>query len=162
VQVADGELGALDVDGEVDFAASAQILDVAVASMLWPARYSPSTFLANLLLDIIACCTGVDVLRKWRKRDGFVEVRVLGDEGAFAVIPGLEDFGGGRAAEDARVDEASELDAGDVAGGAVDAFEVPDGFGSVGQLVAVMVSHQEESELTASGIRRPGSLLRSP
>jgi hypothetical protein len=28
------------------------------------------------------------------------------------------------------VDEAGELDVGDVAGGAVDAFEVPDGFGS--------------------------------
>jgi hypothetical protein len=28
------------------------------------------------------------------------------------------------------VDEAGEFDAGDVAGGAVDAFEVPDGFGS--------------------------------
>lgn len=28
------------------------------------------------------------------------------------------------------MDESGELDTGDVAGGAVDAFEVPDGFGS--------------------------------
>jgi len=32
------------------------------------------------------------------------------------------------------VDEAGEFNAGDVAGGAVDAFEVPDGFGSVGEV----------------------------
>ena len=60
--------------------------------------------------------------------DDAVHVRAGVDEGLFAGVPGLEDGGRGRAAEDARVDEAGEFDAGDVPGGAVDAFEVPDGF----------------------------------
>ena len=34
--------------------------------------------------------------------------------------------------EDARVDEACEADTGDVTGAAVDAFEIPDGFGRFG------------------------------
>ena len=50
------------------------------------------------------------------------------DELAFALVPGSEDLGAGCTAEDARVDEACETDAGDVATGAEDAFEVPDGF----------------------------------
>ena len=54
-----------------------------------------------------------------------------GDEFAFAFVPLGEDFGRRGAAEDARVDEAGELDAGNVAGGAVDAFEVPYCFSAV-------------------------------
>ena len=53
-----------------------------------------------------------------------------GDELSFALVPLGEDFGAGCAAEDTRVDEAGEADARDVAGGAKDAFEVPNGFGS--------------------------------
>lgn len=93
MQVADRELGALDVDREVDFAASAQVLDVAVAAVFGSARYSTCAFLAHLLLDIVACGACVDVLGEWWVRDCLVEVGVLGDEGAFAVVPGLEDFG---------------------------------------------------------------------
>ena len=59
-------------------------------------------------------------------------VGACGDELAFAGVPGVEDFGGGGAAEDSGVDEAGEFYAGDVAGGAVDSFEVPDCFGAGG------------------------------
>lgn len=67
------------------------------------------------------------------KRQGDVSVELVGgDELGFALVPGVEDFLGGSTAEDAGVDEAGELDVGDVAGGAVDAFKVPDGFGCGG------------------------------
>jgi len=56
---------------------------------------------------------------------------------AFAAVPFCEDFGGGCAAEDTRVDETREADVGDVAGGAEDAFKVPDGFCSVVASVSV-------------------------
>lgn len=77
-------------------------------------------------------------LRLGRLGDGAVEMRVRGYEFALALVPSVEDFGGGCAAEDAGVDEACEADAGDVAGGAVDTFEVPDGFGSVVLLVSML------------------------
>lgn len=54
----------------------------------------------------------------------------LGDEGCFALVPGLEDFVRGRASEDAGMDEAGKPDTRNVAGAAVNALEVPDGFGA--------------------------------
>ena len=39
MEIADAEFGALDVDGEVDFAASAEILDVAVSTMFGTACF---------------------------------------------------------------------------------------------------------------------------
>lgn len=64
----------------------------------------------------------------WRRYD---TLEFIGsDEVSFAFVPGGEDFGRGGAAENARVDEAAELDAGDVARCAENAFKVPDGLGS--------------------------------
>jgi hypothetical protein len=68
------------------------------------------------------------ILRVRRLRNDAVEVRVRSNELALALVPCLEDLGGGRAAEDAGVDEACEADAGDVARRTEDAFKVPDGF----------------------------------
>jgi hypothetical protein len=62
-------------------------------------------------------------------------VATLADKLCFTIVPNLEDFMAGSAAKNARVDQTSEFDAWDVAGGAVDAFEVPDGFGS-GKMLA--------------------------
>lgn len=73
----------------------------------------------------------MDVLRLRGLRDDAVE-RCGGDEVGFAGVPGGEDGGGGSAAEDAGVDEPGEADVREVAGGAEDAFEVPDCFGAVG------------------------------
>lgn len=66
-----------------------------------------------------------------------------GDEFAFAFVPVGEDFGRRGATENARVDEAGEFDAGDVAGGAVDAFEVPDCFGAVGGWLVMWTRERE-------------------
>lgn len=62
------------------------------------------------------------VLWLGRQRDVAVHVAARRDEFCLALVPRLEDFGGGRAAQDAWVDEAGEAHAGDVAGGAEDAY----------------------------------------
>lgn len=53
------------------------------------------------------------------------------DQLALALIPRREDLGRRRAAQDAWVDESCEFDVRQVSRGAVDAFKVPDGLGSV-------------------------------
>lgn len=130
VQVTNRELRAFDVHRQVDFRAAGEVLDIAVPTVLRSPWYSTGSLFPDLLLDIVSCAAGVDVLRLRRECDFPAHVAALLDQLAFAVVPGLEDFVGRRAAQDTRVDEPGEPDAGDVAGGAVDAFEVPDGFGS--------------------------------
>lgn len=130
VQVADAELGALDVHGQVDLAAAAQVLDVAVAAVLGPAGDGASALAPDLVLDVARRAPGVDVLRLRRLGDDGVEL-VLADQLGFALVPGREHFGRRCAAHDTRVNEAWEAHVRDVAGGAEDAFEVPDGLGGV-------------------------------
>lgn len=146
VEVADAEFGAGDVDGEVDFAAAAEVLDaasrqsgslhggeegcvLAVAAVLGAAGDGPRALVADLLGGRGVGAPGVRAPGLGRERDDAVQL-VGCDELALAPVPRLQDLGGRRAAEDARVDEAGELDARDVAGRAVDALEVPDGLGS--------------------------------
>ena len=62
VQVTDREFGTLDVDGEVDLAATGQVLDVAVASVFWTPGHGASTFFADLLFDVCVCAARVDIL----------------------------------------------------------------------------------------------------
>lgn len=67
-----------------------------------------------------------------RQSDLAVE-RVRRNQLALAFVPGLEDFGGRRTAENAGVDEPGELDVWDMSAGAVDAFKIPDCFGAGGE-----------------------------
>ena len=128
MEVAYAELCAFHVDGQVDFGATAKSLDVAVATMFWPSWYRSRSLLTYLLLQFSRRRPSMHVLRIRRLSDGAVEVCMRGDELGFALVPRIENFGGGRAAQDARVDEPSEADAGDVARRAEYALEVPDGF----------------------------------
>lgn len=98
VQVADGELGAFHVDGQVDFAAAGQVLDVAVAAVFWPAGHSASAFSADFLFDVGVCVAGVHVLGLGRQGDVAVHVRACFDQAGFALVPSLEYFGRGSAA----------------------------------------------------------------
>lgn len=50
------------------------------------------------------------------------------DELTLALVPDLKDFSGGCAAQNARMDQSGEADAGDVARGAEDTFEIPNSF----------------------------------
>ena len=127
VEVADAELGPGDVDREEDFAAPAQVLDVAVAAMLWAAGYGPCALFAYFLFQLARCGARVDILRLRWLSDDALEFGCANEMG-FATVPLGENFGGGSTAEDARMDEAGEPQMRDMAGGAEDALEVPDCF----------------------------------
>lgn len=95
--------------------------------MLWAAGYSPRALFAYFLFELAGCGTSVDVLGLRWLGDNTLEFGGA-DQVGFAAVPLSEDLGGGSTAEDARVDETRESEMRDMAGGAEDAFEVPDCF----------------------------------
>lgn len=131
MKIADRELRAIDVHGQIHFAAEREILNIAVASMLGAAGDRACAFAADLLFDRVVAAADVDGLRVWWEGDHAGHVAACRDEFGFAFVPGFEDFGGGRAAQDAGMNEAGKADAGDMAGGAEYSLKVPDGFRSV-------------------------------
>lgn len=139
MKVSDAELCAGNVHGQKDFRAARQVLDIAVPAVFRTPRYRSRALFPNFLFQV--SCRGARVHVLWLRGlcDRAVEVRVCGYELCFARVPGREDGGGGRAAEDARMDEAGEADTWDVAGGTEYAFEVPDGFGA-GEGVSYVLS----------------------
>ena len=92
MKVANAELGPLDVDGEEDFAAAAEILDVAVPAVFRAAGYGACPFPPDLVFDVPCRGTGVHVLRLGWERGDPVHVRSSGDELALAFVPQGEDF----------------------------------------------------------------------
>lgn len=115
--------------------------------MLRPSGNRPSPLPSHLGLELLVGGARVHVDRLgtvqrhqhhiWFKgtkdsRQGNVPLgqRIRGNQLALAAVPFRQHLGRRRASEDAGVDEAGELDVRDVAAGAVDAFEIPDGFGS--------------------------------
>lgn len=125
VEVADGEFGAGDVHGEEDAGAAGEVLDVAVAAVFGAAGDGAGALPADFVFDGAGGGAGVDVLGFGGLGDDAVEGGG-GDQFGFAAVPFRQDFGAGGTTDDSRVDEAGEADVGDVAGGAEDAFEVPD------------------------------------
>lgn len=127
MEIANAELGPGDMDREEDFAPAAQVLDIAIATMLWAAGYSPRALFAHFLFKLAGCGASVDVLGLRWLRDDTLEVGGA-DEVGFAAVPLSEDLSGRSTAEDARVDETGESEMRDMAGGAEDAFKVPNCF----------------------------------
>lgn len=62
MQISNRELCAFDVDGQVDLAATRQILDVTVPAMLRATGDRPGTFFPDLGLRFLVGGTGMDVL----------------------------------------------------------------------------------------------------
>jgi hypothetical protein len=126
-------------------------------------------FFANLFFQFASGGAGVDVLRLRGLSDSAVEVGMCGYEFAFALVPEFEDVLRGGTAKDAGVDEACETDAGDVARGAEDAFEIPDGFRSVRcqslsmpspNLLRFSFEMEEGSRFRIDLIQKPTSILK--
>ena len=70
MEVADAEFRPGDVDREEDFTAPAQVLDVAVAPVLWAARYSPRALFADFFFELAGGGASVDVLGlRWLRDD---------------------------------------------------------------------------------------------
>ena len=93
MQIADAELGSLDMDWQIRLAPPAQVFDIAVPAMLGPARDGPSAFFPDLRLDIVRSASGMDVLRFRRLGDDKARVGIGTDELAFTAVPFGEDLG---------------------------------------------------------------------
>jgi hypothetical protein len=113
VKIADAKLGARDVNRQENLAASAQVLDIAVAAVL----RSPGDGASPLSTDaggrVRIRAAGVAALSQRRQRH--VAVQTVGrDELALAPVPLGQHRRRRRASKDARVDEPRELDMRDV------------------------------------------------
>lgn len=127
MQISNGEFRPGHVDGKECPAATAQVLDIAVASVLGTAGDCTCAFFADFFFYLVRSGASVDVLRLRGLSDDAFQF-CGGDEFGFAAVPFGEDFGGRGAAHDAGMDQAWETDVRQVSGGAEDALEVPDGF----------------------------------
>lgn len=114
VQIPHTEARAFDVHGQVDLASSRQVLDVAVAAVLWATRDGASTFARNLLLDVACGRASSNVLRIGRLGNDATAAVHGSDELTLALIPFSQNFRRGRAAQDSGVNQAGKLDAWDV------------------------------------------------
>ena len=86
MEVADAELGPGDVDRKEDFAAAAQVFDVAVAAVLGAAGYGSRSFFAYFLFELAGGGARVDVLGLGRLGDDALEFG-RADEMRFATVP---------------------------------------------------------------------------
>ena len=91
VQVPNAEFGAGNVDGEVDFAATAKVFNIAVATVLRAAGDGARAFFPNLLFDFVGGAACVDALGQRGKSDNSFEVGGA-DELAFTTVPLRKDF----------------------------------------------------------------------
>lgn len=102
------------MDREVDLAASAEILDVAVPPVFRTTRDRTSPFGRNLGTEVCICRPGVGIFGQRRQSND--PVKLIGsNEIRLSLVPRGQDFSRGRTAEDAGVDEAGELDTRNVA-----------------------------------------------
>ena len=129
VQITNTELGTVHMNGEVHLGSSAQILDIAVASMLGATGHRSRSFLGHLLRDLLAGRAGMGVDGLWQVGDVAIGEGTGSHQLSLALVPRRQHLGRRSATDDAWVDQTGELDARDVARGGVDAFKVPDGFG---------------------------------
>lgn len=73
MQISDTEFGSINVDWEVNFAASTKILDITVAAMFWSSRYGASSLATDLGLGLVICGSSMAIVRQWRQRDLSIE-----------------------------------------------------------------------------------------
>lgn len=110
VQVANAEFCAGNVDGEVDFGAAREVLDVAVSAVFGTAGHGARAFTADFLFEFVRGAASVDVFGLGWESDVPAGVVKGGDELGFPSVPFGENLGRRSAAEDTGVDEAGELD----------------------------------------------------
>lgn len=116
MQIADTKLCPFNMHRQEHLRTPREILDIAIPAVLRAAGDCPRALVADFFLQRRVRRASVHVFRLRRfGDDARVRVRAGFYELAFALVPGCEDFGRGRAAQDARMNEPGEADAGDVA-----------------------------------------------
>ena len=93
VQITHGELGAFDMDWQVDLRPTGQVLDITVAAVLRSTWNGTGTLFANLVLDIVSTATDVNALWVWWQSNIATHVATFLDELAFTIVPCLQYFG---------------------------------------------------------------------
>jgi hypothetical protein len=161
MQVANAKLGPWNMHWQIDLATAGKILDVAIAAMFWTSRDRPRSLFGNLLGDGLICCAGMAIVFQGRICDSTCEIGCR-DQFAFTTIPFSEYFSRGSAAQNSRVDEACEFDAGDVSGGAIDALKVPDSLGPTEASVLMSYPDGQDMLSTRGGNAHPRSRRHCP
>ena len=98
--------------------------------MFWASGNGTRAFTANAFLERSIAQAHVDALGFRRQSHISAHVRAVADQLCFAGIPRLQHLLRRSAAEDSRVDEAGKSNTRNMTRGAIDALEVPDGFGT--------------------------------
>lgn len=111
----------------------------------------------GLSSNISITTSGSGAQKDSRQRNVPLSQWIRGNQLALAAVPFRQHLGRWRAAQDAGVDEAGELDVRDVPAGAVDAFEVPDGFGSAGGVSGLGVDNRGKGVPTRKDSARRGN-----
>lgn len=129
--------------------------------MLRPARHRPRALGLDLLRQRIRRGACVRALGQRRQRHVPIGQLGRGNELTLAAVPLGQHLGRGRTAEDAWVDEAGEFDVGQVAGGAVDAFKVPDCFCAIMKKIKnLSISPGKEGGKSGPGFNRSSPTLK--
>jgi hypothetical protein len=109
VQITNAEFGTINMNRKVYFTTSTEVLDIAVASMLWTTGDCTCSLIGDLGFSTGICGAGMAILGQ--RGQGDFSVKLVGsDQLAFSPIPGCEDIGRWRASQDSRMDESSKFD----------------------------------------------------
>ena len=127
VKVAYGEAGTVHVHREIHLGATGQILDVTVATV-FPWRHGTGGFGAGSLGRVTGHLAHVGGLTIGQCCQFRHTLRIGRDQSGFTLVPGIQQFFGGQAANQARVNQAGKFHIGNVPGFGEHAVEVPDGF----------------------------------
>ena len=125
VQIAHRETAAGHIDREVDLRAARQILDVAIAAM-FARRHGAGALGADFGLGIALGAAGMRGRRERRIGEARHAGRIGRDQRGLALVPVRQHFRIGQAADQAGMDQAGKVHAGNVARRGVEALDVPD------------------------------------
>ena len=81
----------------------------------------------------------------------------FGGQGGFALVPFMDHVDGGHGADQTGMGQAGEAHAGDMPGGGVDAVEIPDGLGRVGEIIRQETAAVLLGEDAGEAVRRDGA-----
>lgn len=132
MEVADSEVGPIDVHGEVAAGATREVLDVDVTAVL-AAGDRASALLVDLLAHLVGqFLADIGALRGRGESDLGAASLVRLDEITLALVPLVKQLLRWHRADQAGVRDSCEAHAGNVPRGRIDALKVPDGLGRLG------------------------------
>ena len=125
VQIAHRKTAAGHINREIHFRAARQVFDVAIAAM-FARRHRARAFSRSLVAGFALHAAHMrGRAERWIGEAGHT-LRIGGDQRGLALVPGREQFRIGQTADQAGMDQAGKIHAGNMARRGVHALEVPD------------------------------------